>query len=253
MTNVTNSPLPWDACKNARDVGGYPTKDGGAIKQGILIRSDNLSHLTPVGRAALIDCGVRTIIDVRSPNELNIDPPPFSPPNPEPNAPTYHNLSLFVWTDPVREMFDQAESLDETFCLVLDHFKTNVAIIVRAFAEAPDGGVVVHCHAGKDRTGLIVALLLTVAGVSEVIITTDYAESAQHQQPLYDQIVEMAGDDPEKLAKMLPELEAPPERMAVVFAHLKQTYGGVKSYLRECGVDTATLAKVYKRLRGIEL
>ncbi|MEM7028492.1 MAG: tyrosine-protein phosphatase [Chloroflexota bacterium] len=92
MTNIANSPLPWDACKNARDVGGYPTEGGGTIKQGVLIRSDNLSYLTSVGRAALIDYGVRTIIDVRSPDELNIDPPPFNPPNLEPNAPTYHNL-----------------------------------------------------------------------------------------------------------------------------------------------------------------
>jgi protein tyrosine/serine phosphatase len=250
MTNVTNRPLPWDACQNARDVGGYPTEDGGVLKQGSLIRSDNLSHLTPVGRAALIDYGIRTIIDVRSPEELNIDPPPFRPPNPEPNAPTYHNLSLAVWTDPAMEIVDQAESADEMYCLMLDHFKPNMATIIRAFAEAPDGGVVVHCHAGKDRTGLILAVLLRVAGVSEAIITADYAESAEHQQPLYDQMVEIAGDNPEKLAMMLPELAAPPERMAVVFAYLKQTYGGVENYLRECGVDTGTLATVRKRLRA---
>ena len=249
MRNIINSPLPWDACKNARDVGGYPTEDSGVIKKGILIRADNLSHLTPVGRAALIDYGIRIIIDVRSPGELNIDPSPFSPPNPESNAPTYHNLSLVVYSDPSMEIVNAAKSADEYYCLTLDHFKANVATIICAFAEAPDGGVVIHCHAGKDRTGIIVALLLTVASVSEVIITVDYAESARHQQPLYNQMMSKAGDNPELLAKFLPELEAPPERMAVMFTYLKQTYGGVIKYLRECGIDTATLAKVRKRFQ----
>ena len=94
-------------------MGGYPIEDGGVIKRGILIRSDNLAHLTPVGRAALIGYGVRIIIDVRSPEELRIDPPPFTPPNPESNAPAYTNFSLVAYSDPGMKIVNAAKSADE--------------------------------------------------------------------------------------------------------------------------------------------
>ena|SRR6266542_4116145 len=75
MTNELRARvLNWDACLNARDLGGYPTGDGGQTRWGVCVRADTLSRLTSVGRTALLDYGVRTIIDVRRADELQVDP-----------------------------------------------------------------------------------------------------------------------------------------------------------------------------------
>src|SRR5829696_7028672 len=89
--------LDWDACYNARDVGGYPLAGGGQTGWGRFVRADNLRRLSARGRAALLASGVRTVIDLRSPFELGIDPYPFPPAESaeaDPGLPTYRNLPV---------------------------------------------------------------------------------------------------------------------------------------------------------------
>jgi protein-tyrosine phosphatase len=90
MTRVRR--LDWAALVNARDVGGYPTTDGRSIRWGALVRSDSLSSLTPAGRDALIACGVRTVIDLRMPMEIERAPNPFADRRDDGIA--YHNVSF---------------------------------------------------------------------------------------------------------------------------------------------------------------
>src|SRR5437868_13316841 len=84
--------LAWDACYNVRDVGGYPTGDGGRTPWGALVRADNLYRLTEEGQAALRDYGVRTIVDLRLAHELERHPSPFAA-NGE-GGPRYLNLPI---------------------------------------------------------------------------------------------------------------------------------------------------------------
>jgi len=91
--------LTWDACYNAREVGGYPTADGGTLAWRRLVRTDNLSRLTPFGQAALVEYGVRTIIDLRDPSELAMEPHAFLTPSTLATAPAYYNLPLIRFDD----------------------------------------------------------------------------------------------------------------------------------------------------------
>jgi len=118
---------------------------------------------------------------------------------------------------------------------------------VTAIARAPEGGVLVHCHAGKDRTGLVVALLLTLVGVPDDIIVADYALSDRYLQPLYDEIL-AAIDDPPRRERLRSWLHARPEGMQGALAALDERYDGAASYLRAAGVSADDLARARERL-----
>ena len=160
--------LQWDGCLNARDLGGYATEDGHETRWDRVIRSDNLIRLTDAGRQALIDHGVRRIVDLRLPRELEQDPPPFR----GHDIVDYHHVSFI---DPEAEPGPSVETLADDYKRMLERYKPGVTSIMRAIAEAPqDGAVLIHCHSGKDRTGIISALLLRLAGVPTETAAEDY-------------------------------------------------------------------------------
>jgi protein tyrosine/serine phosphatase len=124
---------------------------------------------------------------------------------------------------------------------------TAIAEVVTTVARASEGGVLVHCHAGKDRTGVVVALLLSLADVPPPVIIADYALSDTYLQPLYDEILG-ALDDRARRERARSWLHSRPEAMRDVLAWLDERYGGVEAYLRAAGVSTNDLARVRERL-----
>jgi len=242
--------LPWDDCYNIRDVGGYSTADGGQIRWGALVRADNLCRLGPDGCAALIDHGVRTIIDLRSPSELERAPHPFALTRSEANAPLYLHLALFDESDlDGIARIDAAGSTKDMYILMLDQYPARNAAIMQAIARADEGGVLVHCFAGKDRTGIVVALLLAIAGADAETIAADYAESDNHLQPLYTEILDSLAHDPVRRQQLSVQLASPPEAMHGALVHLESVYGGPEAYLLAAGVDQQDLELLRQRLR----
>jgi protein-tyrosine phosphatase len=235
--------LDWEACYNARDLGSYPTADGGTTRRQVLIRADNLVRLTPAGQAALRAYGVRTIIDLRLANELVIDPSPFAPMPGRPAAPRYLHLPLH---DPTTDaIMDAAESTQAGYIVLLEHCKAQVAAVIQAVAAGlAEGGVVFHCHGGKDRTGLVAALLLALVGVARQAILADYAHSATRLEGPYSAwLAEQAAAQGHPVAR--PRwMQTPPETMQAVLDYLDQTYGGVPGYLAATGVSPATQAQI---------
>jgi len=181
--------LDWEGALNARDTGGLPTSDGGRIRRGALVRSDVISRLTRSGRQALIDHGVRTIVDVRTSEEIGRDVDyPFRGVGTE-TDPRYVNVSFVVDLAPeqeahVRERRENATQLGELNRLDIDMHRAGIAGIARAVADAEPGGVLIHCHAGKDRTGISVGLLLSLVGVSDDDAADDYALTMLNLEPL---------------------------------------------------------------------
>jgi hypothetical protein len=234
--------LGWDGCLNARDVGGYLTVDGRRIRPGALLRSDNLCRLTERGREQLVASGVRTIVDLRNVNEHRIDPPPYGA-NTAPDA-----VQLYL-SRPLYDMDDQ-ETLAQlqwsrarygaNYCRLLGGFRRTAAAIFSSVADAPEGGVLVHCHVGKDRTGVVVAVLLALAGVPNESIVADYALS---QDVLWSRW------EAERLdAPALPPPHAPPEAMAEVLDWLEREHGGAEGYLRAIGLSDDRIARLRARL-----
>jgi protein-tyrosine phosphatase len=124
-----------------------------------------------------------------------------------------------------------------------------VAAGIRAVARAPEGGVVVHCVGGKDRTGLLTAFLLHLAGVGAEEIGADYALSEERLRPRHDVWIAEAETDAER-ERLRRVLQSPAASMVGVLAALEERYGSVEDYLRGAGVTDEELELARARLRG---
>ncbi|HWQ14365.1 MAG TPA: tyrosine-protein phosphatase [Roseiflexaceae bacterium] len=228
---------------NVRDVGGYPTHDGRTTRWRRLLRADSLHRLTPADQRALLEYGVRTIIDLRRPSEVARDPNVFA----AAGGVAYRNLPLFGdELTPVVET--PARSLDELYRLWLDHCHTQIGAVLAGVAEAEAAPVVVHCFVGKDRTGLVVALALGAAGVPHETIADDYALSAGLLAPLIVELrerVRLAGEDLERYDRMT---ISPREKMLGVLGYLDERYGGVPGYLEAIGLSAAQVERLRRLL-----
>jgi protein-tyrosine phosphatase len=235
--------LEWEGCLNVRDLGGYPAANGRETRWGAVVRSDNLSPLTDAGREALRDHGIRSIIDLRMPEEAEQLPNPFA--GPGDHGVAYTNVSFINPDVPPPEEFT---TLANDYAGMLDRFQPEVSEIMRTIAKAPEGGVLVHCHAGKDRTGLVCALLLELAGVDRETTCADYALSEECLRP---QREESLPDEPGERAEREQELSKYSPRAEVmmeVLERLDQDYGGAGPYLLRAGVAPQDIARVRERL-----
>lgn len=235
--------LRWPGCSNARDLGDLPTHDGARIRRGALLRSGTHDGLTEAGIAAVRACGVGRIVDLRSPPECALRPSPFA------GTELYHNASLLDLADE-RGLAAYAAAQDPgaASAVLLEWFGHLVGAAVAALADAPGGAVVVHCHAGKDRTGLVVALALAVAGVAPAVIAEDYALSDAQLEELYAQEI-AAAPDPEVCERMRAFHTSQPETILAVLRELEDRYGGVDAYLAERGLTDEAGVRLRARLR----
>jgi protein tyrosine/serine phosphatase len=242
--------LVWDGCVNVRDLGGLPAGDGRRTQFNRVVRADNLRRLSDRGKEALVDHGVTRVVDLRFPEELALDAPGDLP------VEVVH-VSLLgptrteEWQAEQNAAMDNAASADEyllwSYLDFLGRYRDRFAEAVRAIADAPDGAVVVHCMGGKDRTGLVTALVLRLAGVEPDVVAADYALTEEALAPLHDVWVAEAADEAERRRRRLLK-PAPPSVMTAVLAAIEERYGGVRAYLRGGGVDDATLDRVRERL-----
>ena len=199
------------------------------------MRADTLALLTPAGQAALVAYGIRTILDLRLPEELVQAPNPFAQPGP--HGITYTHVSFI---DPALLPADGASPVFATlaaeYAYLLDQFPQQVAAILRAIAYAPAGGVLVHCTAGKDRTGLICALLLDLVGVDRATIAADYALSTECLRPRDLTWLEHGPGERAARERELRKYSPRVEIMLEVLGDLDARYGGSREYLRAAGM-----------------
>lgn len=229
--------LDWPDCANVRDLAGTHTSDGRVIPDRTLVRSGEHSTLTEVGQSAFRSYGISRIIDLRGLDECAVRPSPFA------GEPWYTSL-------PVQAAIGDADSLLDLYYLLLKRSAATFAGAVAAIASAPPGAVVVHCHAGKDRSGLVVALALSAAGVSNEEIVADYALTETDVRSIeLNEVLIAKLSDRAKRADLQDWLGARPETMLRTLDHLDTTYGGVETYLRgPGGLSDEQLARLRERL-----
>lgn len=229
--------LDWDDLLNARDLGGLRAA-GGEVRPGALVRSDSLVRLTESGRAAMVAHGVTTIVDLRRAGELAEWPNPFR------SHPGFRSLPLVERAPEHPE--PRFGSVEASYVDMLETFGPRVAAIVRGIAGAPPGGVLVHCAAGRDRTGVVVALALSVAGVDRSDIAEDYALSrAWDDRMLEEWVLTQPASDRDRLRRLY---RIRPETMLATLAALDDRYGGVTGYLAAVGVEDGVLERLRRRL-----
>jgi protein-tyrosine phosphatase len=236
--------LAWEGLLNARDLGGYPTEDGGETRWGAVVRSDNLTPLTDAGRAALIAYGVRSIVDLRRPLEVQEQPNPFA-------TGGTHGISYtnIPFQDPASPEEAEPESLGLIYVAMLERFSGRVAAVMTAIARAPDGGVLVHCAGGKDRTGLISALLLSLSGVAPETVAADYALSEQYLRPREEAFLRDGPGERAERERIVAKYSPKAEVMIETLAHLQDRDGGVQRYLIHAGVSPDDIAGLRRLLR----
>jgi protein-tyrosine phosphatase len=242
--------LTWDGLLNVRDLGGHRTEDGGETRYGAVVRADSLHQLTENGWQSVVDYGIHTVLDLRMDEEREGDPPAGAPIDLLHISLFDDDKAVFEKVDAAAEAApDVASATREVYLLFLEHFKANVATAIRAIANAPEGGVVVHCMGGKDRTGLVTALLLALAGVDDEQIAADYALSEERLRPRHELWFAEAETDAER--KRLERIaQTPAAAIVEVLQELERRYGSVEGYLRTAGVSDDDLARARARLRG---
>jgi protein-tyrosine phosphatase len=224
---------------NIRDLGGYPTADGAATRWRSLLRADDPAQLTPAGLQALEELGLETVIDLRWPEEVAASPSPL------PRRPRirYRHISLLAQSQQTWGRLSGEGPKENWKCLVLTHVAAELREVLLAIAESTPGPLLFHCVAGKDRTGVIAALLLALADVTPEAVAYDYAVSAEHLREAY--LTRYANRD---RAEILEALRGPPEGAHRMLDYL-ESRGGIRNFLRRIGLSEPHIVQLRARLR----
>ena len=242
MENIGQRHLPLAGAYNIRDIGGYPTTAGTTTRWRTFLRAGSLHNLTPAGQQALLDYGVRTIIDLRFAQECSAAPNVFAAAD---NV-RYINLSLFEGSAP-NALGRQLPDLESIYRYILDERQAAVKAILELMA-ADAFPVLIHCTAGKDRTGIITALLLGLAGVDHATIAEDYALTAHYGAEMLAQLHDQAAAAGRDMATYARFLEAKPEAMHNTLAYLEEKYVSVPAYLAQIGLTATQIAQLQQQL-----
>lgn len=227
--------LQLEGVYNVRDLGNYPTRDGKRTRPGRFLRSDNIGKLPETAQQKLVDWGLKTIVDLRLDREVKTFTHCFA----SHDCVTYYNVSL---VNPVVESStEEREHLYQFYIYLLEEAKGEFRQVIEILAETENQPALFHCHAGKDRTGLIAGLLLSLANVAPGIIADDYALTRQYIMPLIEIWREEAMERGWDLRKFERDNACDPRTMLETLKYLDESYGGAESYLRACGVSQAKL------------
>jgi protein-tyrosine phosphatase len=241
--------LLWEGCLNVRDLGGLPTEDGSVTQRGSVIRADNVRRLTEQGWRAFAGHDVIRIVDLRWPQELEGEPPPGV------DVEVVHVSLIGDALEPdyvatldahLDSVTDVADHYAWSYVDFLERYRDRFGRALAAIADA-DGTVVVHCVAGKDRTGLVSALILRLAGVDPVTIGDDYARSEENLMPRWAAWIAEEPDEAGR-ARRRKLLQTPAAAMVRVLAELERRYGDVRGYLAAAGLSDAQIDRLRRRL-----
>lgn len=242
-----------------RDVGGLPTADGRTVQPGRLLRSDNLQDLTAEDIRLLIERhGLTDVVDLRSDVELRITGPG---PLREIETVVHHHHSLFPddkqidtrdvlvlpWhdTDDEPKLHDNARA--SHYLSYLARRPDSVAAALDVIATSP-GATVVHCAAGKDRTGTVVAMALSVAGVPRAEIVADYVASTERTERIVRRLERLPGYADNLRDVPMTAHHSRPETITRVLEAIDADYGSVAGWLRTVGWSDERIAALRDKL-----
>jgi protein tyrosine/serine phosphatase len=247
---VTDRWIDLEGCVNARDLGGLPTVDGRTTRSGVLLRTDTLQQLTPSDVAWLRDeYGLRTVLDLRTPKEAAVE----GRGGLALEAVDYYNIpfvpdAYLDPTDPRHEVLVRSRGEDGQASSYLDYLTRggNVVRAVRLVAAAASTPLVFHCAAGKDRTGVLAALVLDLAGVERAAIVEDYLATNERIERLVARLVAL----PTYSDAAKKDVRCRAETMPDLFAALDDRHGGTAQWAKAAGVTDAEITRLRDLLVG---
>ena len=239
--------ISFEGCWNFRDLGGYPSGLGGRVRWGRVFRADGITRLTDDDLERFAALGIATVIDLRGHEEVATR---GRFPHAEQGV-GYHHLPL-VDVVPDMSTFPDADSAGPAF--VADRYHEMVAEggdrLARALTVLADAGslpAVFHCSAGKDRTGILAAIVLRLLGVAQAEVVADYALSDAAMKQMLAQVADRSPEARDVLRRYPSAmLGAHPDNMVRFLGELERVHGSVAGYVASLGVD----ATVPERLRA---
>jgi len=244
MTGENRRHLNLEGTYNVRDIGGYATTDGRSTRWRTFLRADNLHRLTPASQAALVEYGVRTVIDLRLAEETQAVPNVFA----DSSDVVYLHQDAYggepiTFDNALVESEETAMRIVAGYTAALDQRQSEVSRTLITLAAPGTLPALVHCVGGQDRTGRIAALVLSIVGVPRETIAEDYALSARY---LVKRHLDMY---PEKSAadytwQHYQDEFCSPDVMLKTLEHLDKQYGGVEGYVRAIGLTTEQIGRL---------
>ena len=236
--------LEIEGAYNVRDLGGYSTRDGSRTRWMRFLRADSLHRLSHSAQTTLLDYGVRTIIDLRRTNETRAEPNVFA----GSAVVEYHHLNMIGDEDfgiePLPEETERPLQIANDYFWFLGKFQIQVNQILETLVDAGNQAALFHCAGGKDRTGLISALLLGLAGVPRATIAADYSLTARYMVVPYLTYSDADADPEIRTWADYQRTYCPPETMLLVLDHLERNYGGVEGYVRTVGLSKGQIGQL---------
>lgn len=232
---TVSAPLPLREVFNFRDLGGLPTRTGSVVRGGAVYRADGLQRLVADDRDLLDTLELRTIVDLRTERELS----EWGGAPADLHEAQFHHLPVITTTWQM-ESFDEAagpaQFLRDRYLEMIDEGAAAIVTVLELIADADRRALVFHCAAGKDRTGVVAAFLLSLLGVDDATIAADYARSglAMEQMEAW-----YRARYPERVEAMTTQPAAfrscPPEAMLLFLDHVRTRWGSVDGCLAAAG------------------
>lgn len=224
-----------EGCYNLRDIGGYATSDDRLTRWGTVFRADGLHRLPQSSQQKLLGYSIRTIIDLRRPAELEISPNVLA----RSTALTYLNISL----NKDEKLAQSLPDLVDFYKDMLDNSQPQFKLLFETLLLPDSFPFLFHCTAGKDRTGIVIALLLGLTNVPAETIAADYALSTEYLRPLFEHIrQQILQENPDMdMAGFEKIMASSPEMMLETLEYLDSRYGGARQYLAGLGFSVEQL------------
>ena len=234
---------PYEGCFNFRDIGGYPAADGRKVRWGKYYRAGRQDRMTQADLAGLEKLGIRAQIDLRKPDEISDQ---GRGPLPDMGA-DYHNISVIPegGADQLARLVGDTGISGKRYLGYLEFGPDSWLRLFEILANADQLPLVIHCTAGKDRTGVSTAFLLSVLGVDRAWIEADYILTNRDVTRQAD-FIERTTGFPEGVDRelMMHHAGVPETAMKDFLDGLHERWGGPLEYLRDIGIDAATMAAV---------
>lgn len=246
--------LPLQKLYNCRDLGGYPTLDGKCTKFGIFLRSEAPCELPREDLEFLLDYGVTGTVDLRSQGER------LARPNELAGRVSYYPVTLVHKAAVYGDDSQRQEDFDwgRQYRRMAEDNPAFFREILPLCLKEP-GALLFHCTTGKDRTGLLSCVLLSIAGVSKEDIAADYCVSQLYLGPVYEKMKNgkmKLGVQPGGSPTRIPDggsqrfFETPAQAMLDLIDGLERDYGGVVDFVRSCGVEEEIILALRRKLAG---
>jgi len=243
---MTGSRLELEGAFNFRDLGGLPVPGGRRVASGRVYRSDRLSGLSGADVTVLEGLGIRRVFDLRSDVELAVDGiGEFAAARDRHRHVPLVRVAMHP-LDPATDW--SGVDLSRRYMQMLEEGAAVVRTVLEEIAAADTGATVFHCTGGKDRTGVVAAVLLRCLGVDDDAVIDDYAVSERHLAPFVEasrERLEAGGVDPTVVLYLC---GSPPERMRRLIVDMDARWGSVEGYLDEIGVRESIRESLRRRL-----